>query len=313
MKGIVAIVGLSTLCLAAPAASAQDEDEDMADPCEGGEVMEGDAEAAPEDGEASGDTAESAPTAEGDGAAAGDAPPMITPKGKIAVDVALGVNLSSDAVAKPLSILPDVFYGVADKLEVGLAHSSYAIEGFWGEGLGGGLCLSGEDNGCAKAYDGPIGILARFGLMAGDIDLAADGGVVIRHLSDPMMAGIKLGVRGRKMMDKLAIGFAPNIYVGLTERDGGNKEYLSLPVGVNYMVDAKLAAGVQTGIHGPLDGFGDSFVIPISLGAMYALNESMSVGGSFTLHRVTGGTPEGAEGPGAADLRGLSLFVGWHN
>lgn len=313
MKGIVAIVGLSTLCLAAPAASAQDEDEDMADPCEGGEVMEGDAEAAPEDGEASGDTAESAPTAEGDGAAAGDAPPMITPKGKIAVDVAVGVNLSSDAVAKPLSILPDVFYGVADKLEVGLAHSSYAIEGFWGEGRGGGLCLSGEDNGCAKAYDGPIGLLARFGLMAGDLELAADGGVVIRHLSDPMMAGIKVGVRGRKMMDKLAILFAPNIYIGLTERDAGNKEYLAVPVGVMYAVNAQLRAGVQTGIQGPLDGFGDGFAIPISLGAMYGINDKMSAGASFTLHRVTGGSPEGVEGPGAADLRGLGLYFSWHN
>ena len=120
-------------------------------------------------------------------------------------------------------------------------------------------------------------------------------------------------MRGVKAMDKLMIGFAPFIALGLTERDAGNKEYIGVPVDVNYMVNPKRGVGVQTGIHGPLDGFGDSFFVPVALAGMYQVNESITAGASFTLHRVTGGTPDGVDGPGAADFRGLSVFASWHN
>jgi hypothetical protein len=244
---------------------------------------------------------------EGGGEMAGP-PPMTVPKGKIDVSVAIGVNLSKDSVAKPFAILPDVFYGVNDKLDVGLGHSAYAIQGWWAEGLGGGLCLAGEDNGCAKVYNGPTGLLAHYSLAQGSVDLAADAGLVFKTVSDPMQLGIKLGVKGRKLSGKLAIGFNPNIYIGATERDGGNKEYLNIPVDLMFMASDKLAAGVQTGIQGPLDGFGDGYSVPLSLGAMFKVNDNISAGGSFNLLRVAG-----FEGPGAADLRSLTLFFNWHN
>jgi hypothetical protein len=241
--------------------------------------------------------------------AEGGAPPMILAKGKIAVAVSVQVNLSKDFVAKPIAIQPDIFYGVMPKLEVGVAHSSYMLTGFWGGLPGGGICVTGTDNGCEKAFNGPTGILGHYMLMEGaGMDLAADVGVVLRRFSDPMMLGAKLGVMGRKMMGKLMIGFAPNIYVGFTERDAGNKETLNVPVDVMFMASPKLAAGVQTGITGPLDGFGDFYMIPVSLGAMFSVSPNLMAGASFNLLRVAG-----FEGPGAADLRSLTVFAAWHN
>lgn len=233
---------------------------------------------------------------------------LTVPKGKIDVSVGIGINLSKELVAKPITIVPDLFYGVSDKLDVGVGHSAYALQGWWAEGLGGGLCLTGTDNGCGKVYNGPLGILAHFGLAQGSVDLAADGGVIIKALDPDVLAGLKLGIKGRKMSGKMAIGFNPNIYIGLNSRDGGNKEYLNVPVDVMFMASDKLGVGVQTGIQGPLSHFGDFYAIPVSLGAMFHVNDNLSAGAAFNLLRVAG-----FEGPGAADLRTLSLFVDWHN
>ncbi|HTM22291.1 MAG TPA: hypothetical protein VL172_17345 [Kofleriaceae bacterium] len=233
---------------------------------------------------------------------------MILAKGKIGVAVAVQVNLSKDLVAKPISIQPDVAYGVMPKLDVGLYHSSYGIAGWWG-GLAGGICVSGTDNGCAKAYNGPIGILAHYMLMGNaGMEIDANAGLVFRQLSDPMMLGAKLGVDVHKMMGKLMIGLSPNLLLGFTERDAGNKEYLNVPVSVMFAASPKLMAGLQTGIQGPLDGFGDFYMVPVSLGAMFMVNPSLSAGAAFNLFRVAG-----FEGPGAADLRGLTVVVEWHN
>jgi len=167
--------------------------------------------------------------------------------------------------------------------------------------------VSGTDGGCAKAYNGPVGLLAHFGLSDGSVALAADGGLIIRTL-DPNALGLKLGIRGRKLSGKLAIDFAPNVYVGLTKRDEGNKEILSVPVTLGFMASDKLMAGVQTGITGPLDGFGDGYSIRIAIGSMFAATPNVVVGGSCNLFRVAG-----FEGPGAADLRGLTIDVAYHN
>lgn len=295
-KTKLVVAAFAALTLTAGQAFAQEEGEWEGEGEVGGEVEGGGVEA-------QGSMEVQAPDIEEpEGAATG----LTTPAGKIRVNAVLGISLMEEAIAKPLALAPDVFYGVNDKLEVGLAHSSYALTGFMGQ-LGGGLCLSGEDGGCGKVYDGPTGILAGFGLMDGATQLAFDGGIILRQFSDPMLMGLKIGVRGRHMMGKLAIDFAPNIYVGITERDF-NKEQINIPVALGFAASDKLMVGVQTGITGPLDGFGDAFSVPLSLAAAFNLNDNMTLGGALTLFRVAG-----FEGPGAADIRGLSLFFQWHN
>ncbi|KAB2892880.1 MAG: hypothetical protein F9K40_17630 [Kofleriaceae bacterium] len=273
------------------------------DPCGGDAGMEGEGEGM---GEAEAMPEESAPAEAADGADMGGKPPMILAKGKLAVNVPIGISLSTDAVAKPIAIAPDVWYGVAPKLEAGLAHSNMSITGFWFQGFGSGLCLTGEDNGCAELYNGPIGLLAHYTLMEGNLDLAADGGVLINTL-DPMALGLKVGVMGRYISGKIAVHFQPNLTIGLTERDF-NKEALYVPVTLGYMVSEKLHAGLQTGIYGPLDGFGDFFGIPLGVGAMFMVNESIGVAGSFNFIQLAGGSDAAG-----ADFRDLTLAVMWHN
>lgn len=294
----------SVLLLAAAGGSAWAQPEEEADPCSGDPVEAG---AGAEVGAGADGAVAAEPPVEGADAAAmeGGKPPLILAKGKLAVAVTLGVNLSKDAVAKPLTINPDVWYGVMPKLEVGVAHSSYGITGFWGESAGGGgLCVTGTDSGCAKVYNGPVGVLGHFLLMDGSIDLAADGGFVARTL-DPMALGLKVGVMGRWMSGKIMVSFSPNILIGLTERDT-NKELISVPVSVGFAASPKLHAGVQTGISGPLDGFGDFNIVPVSAGALFMVNDQITAGGSFSFLNLAGSNS-------SADSRGLTVFAMWHN
>lgn len=275
-------------------------------PEEGG-TEEGATEGAPAEGGGEATPAEGGGEEGGmaEGGDAGGKPPMILAKGKLAVHVAVGINLSKEAVAKPIVIAPDLWYGVMPKLEVGLVHSNMGLTGWWSNGGRGSLCLGGTERGCGKLYNGPVGVLAHYSVMEGNIDLAADGGVVIAALDPEMLLGLKVGVMGRWMSGKIGVFFAPNIYIGLTKRDF-NKEAISVPVTVGYMVSPKLHAGVQVGIAGPLSHFGDLYAIPLGVGAMFMVNPNLGVAGSFNFFNLAGKNS-------SADGRDLTLSVMWHN
>jgi hypothetical protein len=248
---------------------------------------------------------------EGDGATAGDATaggemPFLTPEGKLIVAGSVMINLSSDQVFKPLSLNPDFFYGLMPKLEVGLVHSPQAYTGFFGP-AGGGLCVTGEDNGCADVYGNP-GLLGRYEVMNGDLQLAAEGGLLFVSLSDFTLS-LKLGAVIHWSSGKIHVWTNPNIWLGLTDRSVDvmgveipiNKERLHLPLGVGYAVNEQLMAGVQTGIAGFLDGFGDSYRGALSFVAMYMLNEKLGIGGAFNFDNLYG------EG-GGGDARSLNIM-----
>lgn len=79
--------------------------------------------------------------------------PFILPPGKVKIDLAIGINLSSGAVFKGFAFAPDVFVGV--------------IRGFPFQN-GGGVCLGGSSGGCPDTYNvflgtGIAGPLPGFG------------------------------------------------------------------------------------------------------------------------------------------------------
>ena len=283
-------------------AFAQDDDDDAMDDGDSDAMDDGDGDAM-DDGD--GDAMDG-----GDGAmdhkmAMKGHHPMVLPKGKIAVAAWVNINLSTDLVGKPISINPDVKYGVMPKLDVGVYHSSAGITGFWASN-GGGICLTGTDNNCAKTYNGPIGILANYSLGEGKLSLAANGGLVFRSL-DPNLMAIKVGLRVRYVAaPKIVVMSAPSIFIGLNSRDPSNKELLNIPVMVGYMVSHVLHVGVQTGIAGPLSSFGDFFTVPLNLGAMYKLNSHMGIIGTFGFTNIAGKNS-------SADGRALSIAFNWHN
>lgn len=224
------------------------------------------------------------------------------PAGKLNVHAAVEINLSEDAVAKPLSIAPDVAYGVTDDLTVSLIHSTFGITGFRGS-AGRGLCLSGEDGGCANVYDN-VGAEAMYALTAGDLSVAALGGVHALSL-DAGFYDLKAGVRVRWSKDKVAVTSTPAVTVELAERDL-NKDRLWLPVAAQYKLTPELALGGSTGIKAPLDGFGDAWEVSLGASATYAVSPALTLGGSFVFGKIVGGADDTLTGP---EFRAVHLWA----
>lgn len=248
-------------------------------------------------------TGDGAPTdaSEPVGTSAPRAGGLVTPSGKIALSVAMGVNLSAEKVGNSLAIAPDVRYGVVDKLDIGLYHSTYGTSGFWNQEAG-GLCFAGDA--CAEAYDGPTAVLANYSLAEGPLSMTAGGGLVLTGISgDSLLIDVKAGVKlNYAVSDKLGLSAEPALFASVTERDPEARDLLSAPVALMYTVSAKAQAGVQTGIAGPLDGFGDGYKVPLSVASMVQVSDKIGVGGAFGFGNLFG------KG-GTADERNLSLFA----
>lgn len=266
---------------------------DMGGGDEGGDAMGGD-----EGGDAGGDDM----GAEG----AADPHAKMWMKGALGVNVDLGLNMSADLVGKPFSIAPDVWYVVAPKVRLVVAHSAQEQGGFYGQtgATGLGVCLAGEDNGCFKVYDN-FAIGADYAALMGDINVVPWGRVQARSLDGGYYALIA-GAKVSKALagGKLHVGANPNIGVGLTKRDEGNKEYISVPVSAMYAVMPALMAGVQTGIQGFTESFGDNYTIPVAVGGMYHVNSNIHAGLAFNFLNIAGKNS-------SADFRALSLMFGW--
>jgi len=240
--------------------------------------------------------------------------PLTLAKGMIEIRGDVFVNLSKDAAGEPISIAPDVYYGVSDKLSVGLTHNL-------------GICITGEDGGCAKVYN-DVGLDALFSLkrdMA--MELAAHVGLQANTL-DPFALALRAGVSVKYITGKIGIYADPFLQIGLTEREPEaapmtialpNKEAIGIPVTIAYQANMKLNAFLRTGLSGfsvgsnvgaaPFDSFGDLYTIPVGIGALYAVSNKLDVGAVFNLPILVGGSAW--EDVSGVDARTLELLVNY--
>jgi hypothetical protein len=218
--------------------------------------------------------------------------------------VPIVLNLSKDAVLKPVWIPLDLSYGVNDQLTVFLNHSTpngpvAAMSG---------VCLGGKDRGCDKFYNN-VNLGAQFSLTkSGGIELSGIGALQFRSL-DPMHLAIDLGVGFKYVSAPISIKVSPQIGIGATKRSEGNKEELSVPAEVAFQATPELAVFLDTGIGGPTSHFGDFYTVPLGIGAAFAAAPNLNVGAEFMLPMVAKGSAY--SGVGAADVRVLGLFASY--
>lgn len=220
--------------------------------------------------------------------------PELTPitlgSGRIRITVPIVINLSADLVAKPVNVPLDVYYGVNDDLTVGLTHSQGVVQATSHYPIGAGVCLGGEDRLCEKVYNN-LGLDAIYRFLPGTVQVAAHGGLDFLRLSDPNQLALRLGVLVQApLASRLAIIADPRITIGLTNRDEGfgNKEYLSIPIGVQFWALDQLRLAVRTVFAGPLDGFGDSFTGSLGLFGGFAINDLVEAFAAFDFANIYG-------------------------
>lgn len=219
--------------------------------------------------------------------------PITLPQGMLELGVAAEVNLSKDQVGKPVNFPLYLAYGFTPNLELKIFSET-------------GLCVTGTENGCAKAFN-DLGARLTFAFLKDpNMAIGAFGGVVLRSF-DPMWLALRAGLDSKfKLGSMFALRAELGLQFGINDRDLGNKELLWLMLEPQLQLGSAFAMYLKTGLGGPLDGFSDFVAIPVYLGGLFALSPLVDVGAEIGFPNLLGKHPLGDSG---ADTRDFNVFA----
>jgi hypothetical protein len=213
---------------------------------------------------------------------------FVTPKGAVdltgmpARPTMAGLDVSDNTDNEPFHFPIHVYFGVTDKLALGPIHE---IGPFYPYG---GPCLN-----CDRPYN-DIGLGILYSLVRDrDFELAFNGDApVFLNFRGDVWMSVRGGVLGRLALGQVAsMVFDPSLQIGLTQRpdnEGGNKDYLWLPVWFYFAASDRVAPFVGTGIGGRLEGWADNFAIPLEGGCIVGVTPTIDLGGVFTFYNLMG-------------------------
>jgi len=224
------------------------------------------------------------------------------PAGMLSARVMLAINLSKDLAGEPISLVPDISYGVTDRLQLSLVHSGPMR---WQSRPGLGLCLTGTSNGCPNVYDN-VGVDVMYGLMFGkQLHLSAHAALYLESF-DPATTMLAVGAAGKLHFgDRVALFFDPQLGIALSDRDV-HDDALIVPLELQYQLNAPSSVKLLTGVNGSLSAFGDTVQIPLGVGLAHNLSEHLDVAARFSFDNLLG---HHATGVGAADMRSLLAML----
>jgi hypothetical protein len=168
------------------------------------------------------------------------------------------LNFSRRRVYDPVSVAPDLWFGVTDRITVGLIHSSRATGVI---DAGNGLCSTGSAHGCPAAYDN-IGLDGRYALRRGWLAIAGRVRLVASSF-DPFKPSVRPGALIRLHRGRFGVIADPQLQLGLARRDEGNRDWLRIPLWAAIQPVRGLAVALRTGIDGELATFADTYAVPI--------------------------------------------------
>ena len=241
------------------------------------------------------------------------------PGGKFLVTVIGEANVGKGPMGKtvkgkPLSIAPDLWFGLHDRLTFGIVHSGRAATGFL-SGFGTGLCFRGGGGGACDLGLGDIytfaGAEARIGLTEGGFALGLVLGGQARAFEPKLVASGKAGFIARINSKRLAIELAPSALIGITQRKVGgmdfNRDEIYVPVTIYLRFAASFSLALQGGIASTLKKFGDNYRVPAAAGIAWWLTPHISIDAAFGLAAVT----DKDDMTKAFDQRSATLGIGY--
>jgi hypothetical protein len=226
--------------------------------------------------------------------------PLTAARGMLEVSGNVEISFSSERIFEPISIAPDLYFGVTDDLTLGVTHSAASLSLI---GAGNGLCLSGRSRGCPDFYNN-INLEARYQLPEfGRMDIVLQGGFLVQDFN-PFASMLRLGGFLRWTTGTLSVQSNPWIGIALTERDLYST-LVNIPVHAAFQFSPRLAAILGTGINGTVEDASDFWLIPLSFGVLYAVTNTLDVGATFGFPGVAGSAIA------TTDARALNLFVNY--
>ncbi len=226
---------------------------------------------------------------------------LTMPKQEWHVFVPVEVDASRGHGLEPVSLAPDVWYGLKPRLTIGLVHSSVGRTGFYGR-AGDGLCVTGKDKGCKSAYNN-VGFEGRYHAYQGRMTISANAGLHVVDV-DVFATALKIGAVGALDMGMgTQVIVHPNLSIGLNERrqemtpaEGEmpqrivtNGEVLHLPVTVIHTITSRLQLAWQIGLGVPLQDAENRYFVPATAALQWAPTEKVALIGAFTFKTLIGG------------------------
>ncbi len=228
------------------------------------------------------------------------------PEGMFSARLALGINLSSGLVGKPISFVPDLFYSFTDKLQLGIVHDGPMG---WQSRPGLGLCLTGKDGGCPHLYDN-VGLDALYGIaFSKSLHLSAHGAFYVDSFDAGTMA-VGVGAAGKLHFNpSFALYFDPQFTFALNHRDTQD-DALFVPLELEVQAGAPTTLKLLTGVSGSLSAFSDTLQIPVGVGVVHNLTPHVDLGARFSFDNLLG---HEAVGVGRADARSVAVLLVFRN
>lgn len=240
------------------------------------------------------------------GAPAAAGPGLTLPRGAVNASLTVEVNASKGAFGSPVSIAPDVGYGVTDTITIAVIHSTFATTGFRG-GAGAGVCVADS---CPRIYDN-AGVEGVVAVARGTIDAAITGAALVTSFDRGWVAA-KLGAKLRVTTGPWTFASAPSVVIAITDRDGDppHRDRLFVPlVALVQVATTPVSLGLGTGFKAPLDDVGDGYEIAAGALVQVAVAPGFVTGASWVHGKILGGDAAVPPGTSGLDFRAIQVWL----
>lgn len=209
--------------------------------------------------------------------------PLVLAEGQLAASLALEISLVQRSVGTPISLAPDVGYGVARRWTVALIHSSPSVDRIT---AGSSFCVRQSDDTCDRAYRGS-GVDVRYLARDGSFAIAPRARLLVRDV-DPWKPALTAGALARWQRGRFAVIGDPYLRLGLANRDRGNRAALVLPIALAVQPTCRWVVALKTGAQGDLAVWRDGWYVPVSLAVTAAATAQLDLAVEAGLQQAYG-------------------------
>lgn len=224
---------------------------------------------------------------------------LVLDAGEIDARLSIEMNLLPRRFAQPLSLAPDLWYGVTDRWTVGVIHSNQSLGRIDSVAT---FCVRQLVGQCETPYHGS-GVDVRWSWRSGALAIAPHGRVLLRGI-DPIKPAVTLGAAVRWTGGRFAISSDPYLRLGLANLDRGNRAALVVPVWLAVQPTCRWLVAVHTGWDGELATIRDGWHIPVALVVRARVTAQVEIGVEAGYRSLLG--PQNNNGQSAA-----IVTVGW--
>ncbi|MEO8703798.1 MAG: hypothetical protein ABI867_27355 [Kofleriaceae bacterium] len=185
---------------------------------------------------------------------------LVLDEAHVAASLMLEVELADGARYSPISLAPDLWYGLTRRWTIGLVHSNQSVDRI---AAGASVCIRRSDDSCDLAYHGG-GVDVRWAWRDGALAVAPRTRFLVRDF-DPWKPALTAGALARWTRGRFAITADPYLQLGIVNRDLGNRATANVPIWLAVQPTCRWLVALHTGIDGELATWRDGWHVPVGL------------------------------------------------